>query len=155
MRGTSLMVIAVASGIGLVWIGAGSAGEKSTVTHLAAAQVSAAFAKGAPLLELQAYKIHASRREAPGMAEIHAIDTDIIYVLDGAATLVTGGTIPDAKTTAPGEIRGATIQNGEVQKLVQGDVVVVPNGTPHWFKEVTPPFLYYVVKVASHAEVKS
>jgi hypothetical protein len=24
---------------------------------------------------------------------------------------------------------------------------VIPNGTPHWFKEVKAPFLYYVVKV--------
>ncbi len=155
MRGPSLTALVVAGGVGFAWIGAGSAGEKSTVTHLAAAQVSAAFDKGAPLLEVEAYKIHASRREAPGMAEIHEIDTDIIYVLDGAATLVTGGTVKDAKSTAPGEIRGVAIQNGVTRQLVQGDVVVVPNGTPHWFKEVTPPFLYYVVKVASHAEVKS
>ena len=28
----------------------------------------------------------------------------------------------------------------------KGDVIVVPAGTPHWFKEVSNPFLYYVVK---------
>jgi glc operon protein GlcG len=28
-----------------------------------------------------------------------------------------------------------------------GDVVVIPNGVPHWFKEVEAPFLYYVIKV--------
>lgn len=31
--------------------------------------------------------------------------------------------------------------------ITKGDVVVIPNGTPHWFKEVKAPFLYYVVKV--------
>ena len=34
-----------------------------------------------------------------------------------------------------------------MRRLVPGDVVVVPNGVPHWFKEVEAPFLYYVVKV--------
>ena len=114
---------------------------------LGAKQVAAAFAKGAPLLENDRFKIHASRRDAPGMAEVHRRDTDIVYVLDGNATLVTGGTVTNARTTAPDEIRGTAIAGGETRHLVKGDVVVVLSGTPHWFKEVNPPFLYYVVKV--------
>ena len=48
-------------------------------------KVAAAFAKGMPLLETSEYKIHASRRDAPGVAEIHTRDTDIIHVLEGSA----------------------------------------------------------------------
>jgi Cupin len=110
-------------------------------------RVAAAFAKGTPLIETGDYKIHASRREGPGVAEIHARDTDIAYVIQGSATLVTGGTAVDLKSIAPEELRGTSITGGETRKLVPGDVVVIPNGVPHWFKEVGAPFLYYVVKV--------
>ena len=117
------------------------------VTHLSADAVSRAFAEGAPLVELENYKIHASRREAPGKAEIHVRDTDVIYVLDGEATFVTGGTAVDTEEVAPEEIRGRSIADGETRTLRKGDVIVVPNGTPHWFESVKAPFLYYVVKV--------
>ena len=121
----------------------------SATTVIGATAVDAAFTKGAPLLETAAYKIHASRRDEPGMAEIHTLDTDILYVLDGRATLVTGGELRDGAETASGEVRGASIQGGEEHTLVKGDVVVVPQGTPHWFREVQAPFLYYVVKVTA------
>ena len=45
------------------------------------------------------------------------------------------------------EIRGSAIREGATRQLAKGDVVVVPNGTPHWFKTVDEPVLYYVVKV--------
>jgi mannose-6-phosphate isomerase-like protein (cupin superfamily) len=121
--------------------------DDSKVTLIGNDQVKAAFAKGAPMIEVGDYKIHASRREGPGMAEIHTRDTDIAYVLQGSATLVTGGTVAGAKSIGPEELRGSAIQGGETRQLVVGDVVVIPNGLPHWFKKVKAPFLYYVVKV--------
>jgi len=121
--------------------------DDSKVTYLAADLVKAAFAKGMPMVEVNDYKIHASRREGPGMAEVHTRDTDIAYVLQGSATLVTGGTAVDLKPTALEELRGSGIQGGETRQLRPGDVVIIPNGVPHWFKEVSVPFLYYVVKV--------
>ncbi len=124
-----------------------AAAQASAVTYIEAGKVAAAFARGAPLLEIGEYKIHASRREAPGQAEVHVRDTDIIYVLEGSASFVTGGKVVEGKTMAPDEIRGARIDGGKVYRLTRGDVMVVPNGTPHWFKEVDAPFLYYVVKV--------
>ena len=117
------------------------------VTVIAHDRVDAAFAKGSPLIETGDYKIHASRRDGAGKAEIHTRDTDIAYVLQGSATLVTGGTVVDAAETAPEELRGTAIAGGETRRLVRGDVVVIPNGVPHWFSEVEAPFVYYVVKV--------
>jgi mannose-6-phosphate isomerase-like protein (cupin superfamily) len=121
------------------------------VEALAAAEVTAAFAAGRPLLENGQFKVHASRRETAGMAEVHTRDTDIVYVLDGSATLVTGGTVVDGKVTAMDEVRGASISGGATRRLVKGDVVVVPNGVPHWFTQVNGPLLYYVVKVTAPA----
>jgi glc operon protein GlcG len=115
--------------------------------------VSAAFAKGMPLLETDDYKVHASRRTEPGLAEIHTWETDVFYVLEGSATLVTGGEAMAPKTIAPGEIRGSAIQGGESRRLVQGDVVIIPKGLPHWFKEIDQaPFLYFVVKPIAKGE---
>ena len=39
------------------------------------------------------------------------------------------------------------IVNGEERRIGTGDVLIVPAGTPHWFKEVPGPLNYYVVKV--------
>jgi glc operon protein GlcG len=110
------------------------------------ARVEAALAKGMPLTENALYKIHASRRDAAGVGEVHVADTDIIYVLSGRATLVTGGTLVEAKEIAPNEVRGPRIEGGTELLIVPGDVIVVPNGTPHWFKAIEGPVTYYVVK---------
>ncbi len=120
------------------------------VTFFPKQDVEAAFAKRAVLVDGSGgrnYMVHASRREAPGMVEVHTKDTDIIYVLKGSATIVTGGTMVDGKTVAPGEIRGREITAGETRPLVPGDVLIIPNGIPHWFKEVQGPLLYYFIKV--------
>ncbi len=112
-------------------------------------QVSASFSKGAVLLDgtNRNYMVHTSRRDRPGQAEIHTLDTDIIYVMEGTATFVTGGTAVDAKEIAPNEIRGSRIEGGETRQLSKGDVIIVANSIPHWFKEVGGAFLYYTIKV--------
>ena len=109
------------------------------------------FSKGGVLFDGNGgalnYKIHAGRRVAPGRPETHIKDTDVIYVLQGAATFVTGGISLDAKSTAPDELLGTSIQGGEAWRLKKGDVIIVPKGVPHWFKEVQGTVLYLVVKV--------
>jgi uncharacterized protein GlcG (DUF336 family) len=122
----------------------------SGVLYFDKAQVDASFAKGAVLLDGsdgRNYMIHTSRRDKDGMAEVHNLDTDIIYVTDGTATLLTGGSVVGAQTTAPDEVRGTAIRGGEPHKLRKGDVIVVPNGVPHQFQDVHAPFTYYTVKV--------
>jgi glc operon protein GlcG len=117
------------------------------VRYFPASEVHAAFDKGAVLLDAGSFMVHASRREGPGVAEVHVKDTDIIHVLQGSATVVTGGEVVNGHPTAEDEIRGTRIRNGQTQILVEGDVMVVPRGVPHWFRDVRAPFLYYVVKV--------
>jgi glc operon protein GlcG len=122
--------------------------HSSQVTYFDHGRVDEAFGKGAVLFDAgERYMVHASRRLEPGMAEVHTYDTDIVHVLDGTATLVTGGSAVNLQPTGPGEFRGESITNGEERQLKKGDVVIVPAGVPHWFKTVSRPFLYYVVKV--------
>ena len=125
------------------------------VTYIESQKVSASFTKGAVLVgedenmmyASRNYMVHASHRDKAGVVEIHEIDTDIVYVLKGSAMLITGGTPVGTKSIAPHEFRAPTVNGGETRKLVPGDVVIIPNGVPHWFKEVEAPFDYYVVKV--------
>jgi glc operon protein GlcG len=128
--------------------GALPAAAPNASVHLIDKQrVSAAFVKGEPLIETADYKVHASHRDAAGKSEVHTEDTDILYVLSGSATIVTGGSMVDPVTVEPGEIRGAGIRGGERRQLVAGDVMIVPKGVPHWFQAVPGPIDYYAVKV--------
>jgi uncharacterized protein GlcG (DUF336 family) len=120
------------------------------VSYWEKGKVEEAFAKGTVLFNGSCGRnsmVHASRREKPGQAEVYTKDADVIYVLQGSATFITGDEAVDGKTIAPDEIRGSSINGGETRKIAKGDVIIVPHGVPHQFLEVTNPFLYYVVKV--------
>lgn len=112
-------------------------------------EVDRSFATGAVLLDgtNRNFMVNTSRRDAPGQAEIHALDTDIIYVLEGNATVVTGGQAVAAKESGPDELRGTRIDGGNTRELSPGQVLVIPAGVPHWFSRVGGPFLYYTIKV--------
>lgn len=112
------------------------------------AKMDAAFTKGGGLLDNSRFKVMAGRREGPGQVEIHTNDTDIFYITEGTATLITGGTVVGEKPTDPGELRGEKITGGVEHQITKGDVVVIPPGVPHWMPTVTKPFVYFVVKVS-------
>jgi len=90
-----------------------------------------------------------AHREADGLMEIHEQWADFMFVHSGEATLLLGGTIPDARTDAPGEIRGTRSAGGVRRGIKAGDVVLVPAGMPHQFlvekgKQVT----FFTMKIA-------
>ena len=116
------------------------------VVYVPRSKVEAAKATGGPLSAGSDYIVAVSRRDKGGQSEIHEDETDTFYIMEGSATFVTGGTVTGGKTTAPGQIRGSGISGGAEHKLSAGDVIVIPKGTPHWFKEVPELVVYYVVK---------
>ena len=116
-------------------------------TYIPHDKVTAALANGGPLVSAKDLLVSGSHRDKAGQAEVHDKETDVIYVTDGTATFVTGGTMLGGKLTKPEQHIGTDIQGGETHHLTKGDVVVVPAGTPHWFKEVPQSISYYVVKV--------
>jgi quercetin dioxygenase-like cupin family protein len=87
-------------------------------------------------------------RDKTGSSEFHAHDADMFIVVDGDATLVTGGKLLKGKTESPGELRGTGIEGGQSQKLGVGDIVHIAPNTPHQLK-LAPgkTFTYFVVKV--------
>jgi glc operon protein GlcG len=111
-------------------------GRANGAAFFASAEVQERFRTGGLLLETPGYKIDAGRREAPGAPELHEGEVDVMRVVEGSATVVTGG-----------EIRADRIEGGKSQRISEGDVIAIPSGVPHQFVEVSDPFLYFVVKV--------
>ncbi len=115
----------------------------SIVPH---ATVDEGFERDTRIAAGEGFRVEASHRGGPGVAELHEQDTDIFYVVQGSADLVVGGTVTEPHTISAGEVRGTSIEGGESHAIGRGDVIVIPRGTPHWFKRVGTPFKYYVVK---------
>jgi mannose-6-phosphate isomerase-like protein (cupin superfamily) len=86
---------------------------------------------GETLKEYPRHCVLLSFRSRDGEAEAHENFADVFYVLEGRATLVTGGTVAGARLTEPGETRGDSIEGGVRQELRAGDVAHVPAGLPH------------------------
>jgi uncharacterized protein GlcG (DUF336 family) len=105
------------------------------------------FQTGGLLLDEGRYKIDAGRRTGPGEAEYHERYIDVMHVIDGSATVVTGGEMVGTRDLGAGELRADDIAGGTTHSLTNGDVLAIPNGVPHQFTDVSDPFLYFVVKV--------
>jgi uncharacterized protein GlcG (DUF336 family) len=110
-------------GAGVVAAGAGEV----EASHFADADVRARFETGGLLLDTARYKLDAGRRTGPGQVELHEREVDIMRVVSGTATVVTG--------------------EGIRHELAPGDVLVIPEGVAHQFVAASDPFLYLVVKV--------
>jgi mannose-6-phosphate isomerase-like protein (cupin superfamily) len=123
------------------------AADAGKVTYVGHDKVSAAIAKGGPLVTATDLTVTGSHRDKAGQVEVHDKETDVIYMIEGDATFVTGGTVVGLKSTRPGQSVGTDVKDGETHHLTKGDVIVVPAGIPHWFKEVPKSVSYYVVKV--------
>jgi mannose-6-phosphate isomerase-like protein (cupin superfamily) len=134
----------------LAAVGAGTlifAGDAAQVTYVDHETASVALTKGGALAKGDGYTVSGARRTGPGMVEVHDKETDIFYIVDGEATFVTGGKMIGGKQSRPDQWLGEDIQGGETHHLVKGDVITIPAGTPHWFKEVPKSINYYMVKV--------
>ena len=121
--------------------------QSPAVTFVGHDKVAEALAKGGALVTASNLTVSGNRRAMPGQVEVHDKETDVLYIIEGQATLVTGGTMVGGRQTGPGQHRGTDVQGGETRHLQKGDVVVIPAGIPHWFKEVSPTVNYFTVKV--------
>ena len=118
-----------------------------TATYVAHDKVADALAKGGSLAATKDYTVSGAHRNAAGQVEVHDKETDILYIMDGEATFVTGGTMVGGKMSKAGQWLGTDITGGQTHHLTKGDVVTIPAGMPHWFKEVPKSVSYFVVKV--------
>jgi len=71
--------------------------------------------------------------KTPGLPAVHPAEAEYAIVLEGSGTLVSGGTMADAKASNANLIQGSRIEGGATRTLGPGDVILVPAGVPHWF----------------------
>jgi mannose-6-phosphate isomerase-like protein (cupin superfamily) len=86
----------------------------------------------------------------PGDAIAHEVrTTEIYYILRGAGTLVTGGTItgmkPPPANRSPGP-RGDKIDGGVSRRVSAGDIIIIPGRTPHWWSSLESDINYLIYR---------
>ena len=122
-------------------------GVPTAVTYIPHDKVSATMEKGGSILNDHGLIVLAQRRGA-GEVEYHEKTNHVFIIVEGEATFVVGGTMVDARQTAPDQRRAPSAQGGQTYHLTKGDVITIPAKTPHWFKEVsTQTIAYYAVNI--------
>jgi mannose-6-phosphate isomerase-like protein (cupin superfamily) len=149
----------------LVVAGSGAVAQDSLpATDVSAAQIQA-FIKALPrdavsdkvirAVDVGGYRVGVfgvfRPKNVPGEAILHETKvTEIYYILDGSATLVTGGTIAEAHKQGAAightSMRGPRIDGGVSRKVAKGDVVIIPGRTPHWFSSLDGDLTYLIYR---------
>lgn len=101
--------------------------------------------------------LHRSAKPAQQGAIDHAQVTEVYHIIEGSGTLVTGGTMADARPIPADNVintilvgpstSGSAIHGGQSRKVGPGDVIVIPPGVAHWFSAVESDMNYLVVRV--------
>jgi mannose-6-phosphate isomerase-like protein (cupin superfamily) len=117
-------------------------------TYTSAADVAALIAKSKnerkegqanvtqAILRLAPYGANLEYRASVGPAAIHEKEAEFFYVIDGAATMVTGGKLTAESRTNADNLTGTGIEGGTPRPVAKGDFIVVPEGTAHWFSTI-------------------
>lgn len=125
-----------------------SAGDLAKTAEALKAKAGATGSAADTLVRYGNHHMMLSYRAQNGGAELHRLYADVFVIVRGKATLLTEGTIPDAKEEAPGEIRGLAVKDGKSMPLASGDVVHIPAGVPHQMLIAKgDELVYFVVKV--------
>lgn len=124
----------------------GSAGifkpSAELMSTLKAMAVPASGMTTSPIALTDQYRINIVRRAKPAGAIAHPGNTEVHYIIEGSGTLVTGGAIVPATTTGA----AAEIKDGVTRHVGPGDVVVVPENSPHWYKDLDGAITYLEVR---------
>jgi mannose-6-phosphate isomerase-like protein (cupin superfamily) len=86
------------------------------------------------ILSLAPYVTNLEYRPVEGAVAVHEKEAELVYVIDGGGTLVTGGTVVGEKRTNDANLSGTAIDGGTVRTIAKGDFAIIPEGTPHQFK---------------------
>ncbi len=114
--------------------------ETTAGVYMSAADVAAAVAKlpknplaSVPVFKIGPFNVNVEHRlgapAAVQAASVHDKDAELFYMMDGTATLVTGGKLVEG--TKDGDN-----WRGKSQKMSKGDFMMVPAGVPHWFTNI-------------------
>jgi len=100
-----------------------------------------------PVLSLAPYRALLEYRVAVAPASLHEKSAEVMYVIEGTGTLVTGGKLVDEKRTNAANLSGTSIVDGASQALAKGDILIIPENTPH---QVTPAGGAPIILISLH-----
>ena len=89
-----------------------------------------------PILQLAPYTTNLEYRASVGPATVHVHEAEIFFVVDGSATMVTGGKLVNPTQTSAENLGGTAIEGGTTRNIAKGDFIMVPENTPHWFSTI-------------------
>ena len=89
------------------------------------------------ILELAPYNANLEYRASVANAAVHEKEAEVFYVIDGTATMVTGGKLVNETRTNPDNLSGTGIEGGMSRTVAKGDFIIVPENTPHWFSAIS------------------
>ena len=92
------------------------------------------------ILNFAPYVANLEYRASAGAAAVHPAEAEMMYVIEGQATFVTGG-----------KLTGTTIAGGTAQTVSKGDFLVVPEGIPHWFSGIDSTLVLMTIKMPRSA----
>jgi mannose-6-phosphate isomerase-like protein (cupin superfamily) len=120
--------------------------QMKTFTSAADVQALIAKAKAArkgnqpiviePILSLAPYRANLEYRASVGPAALHEKEAEVFYVIQGSATMTTGGKLVNEKRTNAENMTGTGIEGGMSRKVSTGDFLIVPENTPHWVSQI-------------------
>jgi mannose-6-phosphate isomerase-like protein (cupin superfamily) len=88
------------------------------------------------ILHVAPYNTNLEYRTGVGPAAVHEKDAEFFYVLDGSGTLMMGGKLTGEKRRNPENLTGTGVDGGTSRAVSKGDIIFVPQGTPHWFSKI-------------------
>lgn len=107
---------------------------------------------GQPLIGLGSYRATLEYRQAPSGAAIHEAEAEYFQVVEGSGTLVTGGALQGAHRTGPTQVAGTSIIGGSTRPVTKGDMLIIPEGTPHWFNQINGRLVLIAMKLPRGAK---
>lgn len=136
-------------------------GQQATMMKLfsSAADVEALIAKAKtdrkgnqptviePLLRLAPYNANLEYRAAVGPAAVHESEAELFYVIDGSATMTTGGKLVNEKRMNAENLQGTGIEGGQSRTVAKGDFLIVPEKTPHWVSAINGSVVFMTIHV--------
>ena len=67
---------------------------------------------------------------------IHDVEAEIVYVVDGAGVLTIGGNLKDERRTNDKNRTGSKLEGGTPRRIAKGDYILIPENTAHSFTQV-------------------
>ena len=142
---------AVLAGLTLLLVSAPAFAQQAPAsgrTMVSAADVAAMIAKAKvdrkdnqallaqSMIRLAPYNVSLEYRVAVANAAVHETEAELFYVIDGSATLVTGGKLKNETRTNETNLSGSAIEGGQSRHVAKGDFIMVPEGVAHWFSAI-------------------